>query len=101
MRVLFALPGLHKYDRGAEIAFISVAKELSRASIDVTLIGSGQERLGAPYRFLHAGSLARSNFASFPSIPVLRNEYAYEELTFTPGLLRAYAMMRFVVVDTT
>jgi glycosyltransferase involved in cell wall biosynthesis len=90
MRVLFALPGLHKYDRGAEIAFISVAKELSRANIDVTLIGSGQERAGAPYRFLHASSMARSNFASFPSIPVLRNEYAYEELSFAPGLLRTY-----------
>jgi glycosyltransferase involved in cell wall biosynthesis len=90
MRVLFALPGLHKYDRGAEIAFISIAKELSRANIGVTMIGSGQPRAGTPYRFLHAGSMARSNFASLPSMPVLRNEYAYEELTFIPGLLRTY-----------
>ena len=31
MRILFALPGLHRYDRGAEIAFISVARELAKS----------------------------------------------------------------------
>ena len=31
MRVLFALPGLHRYARGAEVAFISVARELVKA----------------------------------------------------------------------
>jgi hypothetical protein len=28
MKVLFALPGLHRYNRGAETAFMSIAKEL-------------------------------------------------------------------------
>ena len=44
MRVLFALPGLHKYDRGAEIAFIAIARELAKAGDEVTLIGSGAPR---------------------------------------------------------
>jgi len=90
MRVLFALPGLHKYDRGAEIAFVSVANELAKAGATVTLIGSGRDRTGTPYHFLRANSVPRENFTSFPSIPVLRNEYAYEEFTFIPDLLRQY-----------
>jgi|SRR5665213_1894227 len=90
MRILFALPGLHRYDRGAEIAFISIAGELAKAGDAVTLIGSGLPRALAPYRFLRATSLKRAHFESFPSIPVLRNEYAYEELTFVPGFLWRY-----------
>jgi glycosyltransferase involved in cell wall biosynthesis len=90
MRVLFVLPGLHRYDRGAEIAFISIASELARAGDAVTLMGSGPEREGAPYRFLHTGSIPRERFESLPSIPCLRDETAYEELTFVPGLLRHY-----------
>ena len=39
---------------------------------------------------LRAASLARENFESFPTMPLLRNEYAYEELTFVPGLLCQY-----------
>jgi glycosyltransferase involved in cell wall biosynthesis len=90
MRVLFALSGLYRYNRGAEIAFISIASELARSGDTVTLIGSGKERTGMPYRFLHATSVSRENFESFPSIPALRNAEAYEELTFVPGLLRRY-----------
>jgi glycosyltransferase involved in cell wall biosynthesis len=90
MRVLFALPGLHRYNRGAEIAFISVARELAKAGETVTLIGSGPERVGAPYRYLRAASIARERFERFPWFPPLRSEYAYEELTFVPGLLRRY-----------
>ena len=90
MRILFALPGLHRYDRGAEIAFISIAEQLGIMGDTVTLIGSGKDRVSAPYRFLHAGSLPREKFESFLLVPFLRNESAYEELTFAPGLLRAY-----------
>ena len=90
MRILFALPGLHQFDRGAEIAFISIADELAKAGDAVTLIGSGPPRPAASYRYLRAPSLKRVHFESFPSLPVLRNEYAYEELTFVPGLLWRY-----------
>jgi glycosyltransferase involved in cell wall biosynthesis len=100
MRVLFALPGLHRYNRGAEIAFISIAAELAKAGDEVTLIGSGSSDAPAPYKFLRAPSLMREHFESFPSIPVLRSEYAYEELTFIPGLLCRYRPADYDVTMT-
>jgi glycosyltransferase involved in cell wall biosynthesis len=39
---------------------------------------------------LRAASISRENFESLPSIPALRNECAYEELTFIPAFLRRY-----------
>ncbi len=90
MRVLFALPGLHRYDRGAEIAFISVARALARLGVSVTLIGSGSPRPAEPYHFMRAASMARGGFESFPSIPVFRNDCVYEEFTFIPGLMQRY-----------
>jgi glycosyltransferase involved in cell wall biosynthesis len=87
MRVLFALPGLHRYHRGAEAAFIALARELAKGSDTVTLIGSGKSPPEAPYRFLRAASCRRERFERFPSIPLLRSEFAYEELTFVPALL--------------
>ena len=100
MRILFALPGLHRYDRGAEIAFISVANELAKTGDAVTLIGSGQSRSATPYRFIRAASLARENFESFPSLPALRNATSYEELTFVPDLLRRYRPQEYDVTLT-
>lgn len=90
MRILFVLPGLHRYDRGAEIAFISIASELARAGDIVTLFGSGPQRRAAPYRFQHVASIRREKFESLPSVPCLRDETGYEELTFIPDLLRRY-----------
>ena len=90
MRILIALPGIHRYDRGAEIAFMAVAQELAKSGDKVTLVGSGDAREGTRYRFLHAGSLRREYFERFPSLPILRNEYCYEELTFVPQLLFRY-----------
>jgi glycosyltransferase involved in cell wall biosynthesis len=90
MRVLFALPGLHRYDRGAEVAFISVATELAKGRDDVTLIGSGPPRPGTVYRYIQAGAIARERFESWPKMPLLRGETMYEEASFLPGLLRGY-----------
>lgn len=90
MRVLFVLPGLHRHDRGAEVAFISIASEMARSGDAVTLIGSGQPRAAAPYRFLRASSIAREYFEGFPRIPPLRSEYIYEESTFIPSLWLRY-----------
>src|SRR3974390_2489848 len=90
MRVLFALPGLHRHNRGAEMAFVSIASELAKSGNTVTLIGSGNQDPKAPYRFLRAASVTREKFTSFPFVPVLRHEYAYEELTFVPDLLCRY-----------
>jgi glycosyltransferase involved in cell wall biosynthesis len=90
MRVLFSLPGLHRYNRGAEMAFISIASELAKGGDAITLVGSGPDREQTPYRFLHAASVRRERFESFPSIPALRDECAYEDLTFVPDFLRRY-----------
>lgn len=100
MRVLFALPGLHRYDRGAEVAFISVAKELAKLGDSVTLIGSGQAPCDAPYNFVRAASLSRKYFERLPKAPILRSEFAYEELTFIPALLRAYRPTDYDVTVT-
>jgi glycosyltransferase involved in cell wall biosynthesis len=88
MRILFALSGLHRYDRGAEVAFMSIANELAKAGDSVTLIGSGEARPLTPYRFMRARSIARTKFESFPSLPAFRDECAYEDLTFQPDLFR-------------
>ena len=64
MRILFALPGLHRYDRGAEIAFIAIASQLStwrRCDPDRVWRSAAT----SPYRFLHAGSLRREIFENF------------------------------------
>ena len=90
MRVLIALPGLHRLDRGAEIAFIALARELCGLGDAVTVMGSGEQIDAAPYQFIHVPSVRRERFESFPSLPVLRNEYCYEELTFAPGCLLRY-----------
>jgi glycosyltransferase involved in cell wall biosynthesis len=90
MRILFALPGFHRFERGAEIALLSLAAELARAGEDVTVIGSGDARAGTPYRFLYAGSVRRERLEKLPRIPALRSDTGWEEATFAPGLLRAY-----------
>ncbi|MFN0132400.1 MAG: glycosyltransferase family 4 protein [Phycisphaerales bacterium] len=91
IRVLFALAGLHRVRRGAEIAFESVAAHL--ACIDgfqVTLIGSGQPRANDPYRFIHAPCRPRERFERWPRLPLFRDHYVYEEASFLPGLWRAF-----------
>ena len=90
MRVLFALPGLHRIERGAEVAFTSLASELARTGDDVTLIGAGEPRPGTPYSFRHAPAARRERFEAMPRLPALRNDTAWEEASFVPGLLRLY-----------
>jgi glycosyltransferase involved in cell wall biosynthesis len=99
--VLFALPGLHRVQRGAEVAFESIARELARIpGVEVTLIGTGTERPGEPYRFRGVPCVPRERFERLPSLPTLRTNTAYEELTFAPGLLRAYAPPEYDITCT-
>jgi glycosyltransferase involved in cell wall biosynthesis len=92
LRILFALPGLHRVVRGAEVALEEVARELAALpGHQVTLIGSGRPRAEEPYRFVHAPCLPRERFErGWPKFPGLRDHYQYEELSFAPGLLRRY-----------
>src|SRR5947207_801069 len=100
VRILFALAGLHRVDRGAEVAFIAIASELAKAGHDVTLIGSGPPRPGQPYRYIHAPAIRREKFEDFPHIPLLRNETGWEEASFVPGLLAKYRPTDFDIVVT-
>lgn len=88
MKILFALPGFHKYHRGAEVALLSVAEELARAGEEVTVAGSGEETSDASYRFTRVPSIAREIFERFPTFPPFRSETAWEDATFAANLLR-------------
>jgi glycosyltransferase involved in cell wall biosynthesis len=100
MRIVFALPGFHRYNRGAEIALMSIAKEIANLGDAVTLIGSGIPENSTEYRFLHARSIRREQFERFPSVPVLRSEFCYEELTFAPALLFKYNPQHYDITVT-
>jgi glycosyltransferase involved in cell wall biosynthesis len=87
MRILFALPGLHRVRRGAEIVFESIAQEIAlEGEHSVTLIGSGEEIPGRAYRFKRIPSVSRNHFEGWPKMPFFRSEFMYEDLTFAAGL---------------
>lgn len=89
MRVLFALAGAHRVQRGAEVAFQSIAQHMGQAGDDVTVLGSGPAIADRSYRYLRTKVVPRERFERFPSLPpIARTEYAWEELTFVPGVLR-------------
>ncbi len=101
MRILFALPGLHRVHRGAEAAFEALAANLSALpDTDVTLIGAGTDSTDAPYHFLHAPLKDRERFRTWPSIPPFRSEYRYEECTFIPGLWKQYQPKEYDIAIT-
>jgi glycosyltransferase involved in cell wall biosynthesis len=88
VRILFALPGLHRVHRGAEVAFESIAEHIaSEGEHDVTLIGSGSETPPRAYRFHRIPAVPRERFERWPKVPLLRSEYTYEELTFASNLM--------------
>ena len=90
MRILFALPGLHRVHRGAEVVFESIAQEIAlEGEHDVTLIGSGLEIPDRAYRFKQVPSVLRNRFESWPKMPFFRSEFMYEDLTFAAGLMTA------------
>jgi glycosyltransferase involved in cell wall biosynthesis len=100
VRILFALVGLHRVARGAEVAFLTVAQELAKAGDEVTLIGSGPEIAGRPYRYIKVGAVPRERFERFPKFPTLRSDTAWEELTFATGLLQEYEPRSYDVTVT-
>lgn len=96
-RVAFVLPGLGRVQRGAETAFLEVARYMAAyPDIEVELFGTGIETPDG--LITHSvGYIGRERFEKWPSLPFFRNEYAYEELTFTWNLRRAgvYDASRF------
>lgn len=100
MRLLFALPGFHQYDRGAEVALMSVAEAMAATGDDVTLIGSGQPRPGTAYHFEHVGAVPRERFEKWPHFPPFRSETAWEDASFSANMLRKYDPNAFDAVVT-
>ena len=95
MKILMALPGLHRVNRGAEVAFESVATGLAMGGeFEVTVAGSGPEIPGRPYKFLHAGMIPRERFEKFPKFPLMRSEFRWEELTFAWSLRKVTRALR-------
>lgn len=102
MRVAFVLPGLHRVNRGAEIAFEAIAQELAQyPDVDVTLFGSGQPRVGTPYQFHQVNNTSREKFQqNWPTFPIFRSDYVYEEFTYVTNLFGKYKPADFDVTVT-
>lgn len=101
MHIAFILPGLHRVVRGAEVAFESIAQELANyEGVTVTLFGSGQIKPQVAYQFQTVNNVPREYFEHFPKLPLFRNEYVYEELTFTWKLLSKYKSQDFDLTVT-
>jgi glycosyltransferase involved in cell wall biosynthesis len=95
MNLLFALPGFHRYDRGAEVALLAVAAELARCGDRVTVVGSGEPREGTPYAYRRIGSIRRELFERVPKVPPFRSETSWEDATFALGLASKVALAPF------
>jgi glycosyltransferase involved in cell wall biosynthesis len=101
MRIAFLLPGIHNVNRGAEVAFESIASHIARAGRDdVTVFGSGPDRAGQPYVYRRSSLVPRERFERAPSFPPFRSNYVYEELTWTASALCTYRPSDFDVTVT-
>jgi glycosyltransferase involved in cell wall biosynthesis len=100
-KVAMVLPGLHRVERGAEVAFEAIALELAkRDDLEITLFGSGHSRGNEPYKFCHVDNIPREHFRNWVKFPIFRSEYVYEEFTFIPGLLKCYKPEKFDITVT-
>lgn len=90
LRYLFALPGFHQEDRGAEVALLSVAEELARMGNSVLVIGTGAPRPGASYGYRQVRAINRRKLEKLPNFPPFRSETAWEDAFFAWGLRQAY-----------
>jgi glycosyltransferase involved in cell wall biosynthesis len=90
MRLLFALPGFHRVERGAEVALLAVARALSALGEDVTVAGSGEAQAGTPYNYLRVPSIRRERFERIPAFPPFRSETVWEDATFAAALLARF-----------
>src|SRR6476659_3118970 len=100
MKLLFALSGFHRFERGAEVALLAVASELSKFGHMVTVVGSGEGRSETPYRFVRLPSLRRNFFERFPRFPTMRDETSWEDATFALALLGRINLREYDAVLT-
>jgi glycosyltransferase involved in cell wall biosynthesis len=101
MRIAFLLPGIHNVNRGAEVAFESVASHIAGSGVDdVTVFGSGPDRPDQPYAYKRAPFVRREHFERAPMVPPFRTNYIYEELTWTAAAFPKYRPSQFDVTLT-
>ena len=100
MRVAMVLPGLGRVQRGAETAFLELARALDeRPEVQVELFGSGLDGVG-DLRVHVIPCAPRERFERWPKIPAFRSDCHYEEFSFARNFLRSglYRPDRFDVV---
>lgn len=90
LRFLFALPGFHQEDRGAEVALLSVADQLSRSGSEVTVIGAGPQKSGVLYRYKQVKTINRRKLEGLPKFPPFRSETVWEDAIFAAKLFGSY-----------
>lgn len=92
MHIAIVHPGLHRTVRGSEIAFETIAHNLTHyLDVRVTLFGSGLPRSGTPYQFQHVDLVPREKFEkTWPKLPLFRSHFVYEEFTFAVNLWKLY-----------
>src|SRR5262245_10814747 len=96
MRLCVALPGLHRVDRGAEVALERIADLLAQSGDwQVVVFGSGPERPGRAYRYVQVPCVPRERFEGWPRLPMFRDECAWEELSFARNFHKVYAPRDF------
>ncbi len=100
LRFLFALPGFHAEERGAEVALLAVADQLARSGDEVTVIGTGPHRPAAAYAYRRIAAIGRRRLEWLPRFPPFRSETAWEDATFAFNLRRAYRPADFDVTMT-
>ncbi len=82
IRVLFALPGLNRVLRGAEVAFTEISNRLAQIpGFEVETLGSGDGDHSGP-RAKKLWLVDRGFFRSFPTLPFFRDKESWEEFTF-------------------
>ena len=99
LRFLFALPGFHQEERGAEVALLAVAEELARGGDAVTVMGGGPPR-DAAYDYRQVKAVNRRACERLPRVPPFRSETIWEDASFALGLLRAFKPEEFDITVT-
>jgi len=100
MRVAMVLPGLGRVQRGAETAFVELARALAATpGVEVVTFGSGRDGLDGLESHVVACT-PRERFERWPRLPMFRSDCHYEEWSFTRNLSRSglYDPKRFDVV---
>ena len=84
------LSGIGRVQRGAEAAFLEIARCLVRRDrVQVTLFGSGTAAIPDGVTLHNIGCRPREHFEHWPRVPCFRGEGMYEEFSFTRRLAKS------------